>query len=395
MTLSRKAIEPSSGQRVDYDIHGIVGVRLLNATAGDIDAVTNQLGRPHGHLNRDPDIVISFKEELPTPSMKYLGLNSAGFTDDGFYVLSSSRANAKARIPFEKIGGKCEVLCESGLRSIPWLFAIINLTFLNKGYIPLHASAFVYKGVGVLVTGWTKGGKTEALLSFANHGAQYVGDEWVILSSDGEKMFGISVPICLWEWQFEHIPTLLPKIGIEKKALFTCIHFLDLVQRTFGRGRFKNRFPFTILAEALPTFRHQLNIRVSPENFFGNRLRDVATVDKLFLAMSHSESSISVEPCDPMEIAARMTNSNEYEQMPFLEYYKAFKFAFPGLENELLERIGALQHSLLCRALEGKDAYKVRHPYPVSLEALFNRMEPFCEKTPENSMQKSVDSIRA
>ncbi len=393
MTLSSKPKEPSTGQQVDYDIHGVVGVRLLNGTAGDIAAVTNQLGQPHEPLNRDPDIVISFKEELSTPSMKYLGLNSAGFTDDGFYVLSSSRADAKARIPFEKIGSQCELLCESGLRSVPWLFAIINLTFLSKGYVPLHASAFVYNGIGILVTGWTKGGKTEALLSFANHGAEYVGDEWVILSSDGEKMFGIPVPICIWEWYLRQIPNLLPNISMQKKVLFESIHFLDAVQRTFRRGRLKNFFPFKILAEALPAFRRQLNIRISPEKIFGNRFRKVANLDKLFLAVSHSEDGISVEACDPVEIAQRMTSSNEYEQTAFLEYYKAFKFAFPDLKNEFLEKIDALQHSLLCRALAGKEAYKVLHPYPVSLEAYFNQLRPYCESMCEDPLQQSADSV--
>jgi hypothetical protein len=362
---------------VDFDMHGIVGVRLINPSDSDAAAVVNQLGPLQGSLNRDPDIVIQFKENISISHLKYLGLDWAGFTDDGFYVLRSSKAAAKVRIPFEKLGNTCEIICESGLRSIPLLLAIINLTFLKKGYIPLHASAFLYNGAGSIVTGWAKGGKSEALFSFANHGAQYVGDEWIILSGDGSRMYGIPEPIRVWDWQFGYISNLRPLISKEKKALFKAIHFLDAVYNTFGRGKLKRAFPLKVLNDALPGFKRQLNIQIPPEKLFVNGLRTSAAPDKIFLMMSHSEAGIHVEPCDPMEIAHRMISSIEFEQKPIFDYYKGFKFAFPDLGNDFLESIREYQLSLLCSALEGKEAYKVVHPYPVPFENLYHEMLPF------------------
>jgi hypothetical protein len=379
MNRSNNYKRPLSNEKiVDYDIHGIVGIRLINPTPGDAAAVSNQLGLHQQSFDRDPDIIVRFKEKLYTPSLRYLGLD-AGFTDEGFYILSS-RENAKVRVPFEKIGSQCEILCESGLHGIPWLFEMINLTFLKKNYIPLHASAFVYNGSGILVTGWTKGGKTEALLSFANHGAKCVGDEWIILSGDGKKMFGTHVPICIWEWQFEHIPNLLPKIGTQRKILFKSIHFLDAVHKAMGLNSLKNSFPAKILSQALPTFKRQLNIRVLPEVIFENQYCNSAPLDKLILSMSHSDPDIHVNVCDPSEITKRMIHSNTSELLPFLEIYKAFKFAFPNLRNEFLENNEELQYSLLCRAFENKEAYKVSHPYPVSFEDYFNKLRPYCGK---------------
>jgi len=162
MNLSRKNERAASnGKIIDYDIHGIVGIRVINSTIDDAVAVSKQLGEHKKPLDRDPDIIIRFKKELCTPSLTYLGLDYAGFTEEGFYILSS-RENAKVRIPFERIGGKFEILCEIGLHAVPLLIEMINLTFLAKNYIPLHASGFVYDGMGIVVTGWTKGGKTEA-----------------------------------------------------------------------------------------------------------------------------------------------------------------------------------------------------------------------------------------
>ena len=365
---------------IEYDIHGIVGLRLINPSNGDAAAVANQLGPLQGSLDREPDIVLEFKEKISLPTINFLGLDWAGFTDEGFYILRSSKADAKVRIPFERIGDTCEIVCEHGLRSVPLLLAIVNLTFLKKGYIPLHASAFMYKGVGSIVTGWAKGGKSEALFSFANHGAQYVGDEWIILSGDGTQMYGIPERIRLWEWQFDYISNLRPLVSTEKKILFKTIHFLDALYKTLSRGKLKSAFPMKVLRDALPGFKRQLNIQVPPEKLFLNGLRTSATPDKIFLMMSHSDPGIIIDPCDPMEIAQRMISSVEYEQAPIFEYYRAFKFAFPDHINEFLENVRDDQLSLLRDALKGKEAYKVVHPYPVGFEDLYRDMSPFLAK---------------
>jgi hypothetical protein len=312
--------------------------------------------------------------------LKYLGLNSAAFTDEGFYLLGKRSGEVEARIPFEKIGDQCEILCQSGLGSVPLLFDIIRLTALKKNYIPLHASAFLHNGVGILVTGWTKGGKTEALLSFANHGAHYVGDEWVLLSSDGRKMFGMPINLAIWDWQFEHIPDLLPRISIQKKILFKSIHFLEATHALLKRRGLGRLYLVELLEQALPFLKRGLKIREPPQAIFGDRVSRLGvTPEILFLMISHSESDITVEPCDPVEIARRMASSNECEQIPFFEHYKAFRFAFPHLSNAFLEGVDETQASLLCRALEGKEAYRVFHPYPVALEALFDQLKPVCE----------------
>src|SRR5918997_82180 len=119
---------PPPAGHADFDLHGIVGIRLVGASPGDERAVADQLGpiRTPG-LDREPDIVIRF----------------------------------------------------------------VNLTALAKGALPLHAAAFTYRGTGVVVTGWAKGGKTETLLGFMAAGAEYVGDEWVYLDANGRHVHGI------------------------------------------------------------------------------------------------------------------------------------------------------------------------------------------------------------
>ena len=61
-------------QQVDYDLHGLAGIRLIDASAGDVAAVTRQLGPIQASLTREPDIIIRFVDRLPASSSScYLG----------------------------------------------------------------------------------------------------------------------------------------------------------------------------------------------------------------------------------------------------------------------------------------------------------------------------------
>jgi hypothetical protein len=88
---------------------------------------------------------------------------------------------------------------------------------------------------------------------------------------------------------------------------------------------------------------------------------------------------VRVERADPLVIAQQMAASVRYEQVPLMEQYLASKFAKPQAKSEFIENAHKLQSLTLLRALEGKEAYTVRHPYPVSFDSLFEAMQPFVE----------------
>jgi hypothetical protein len=373
---------------IDYDIHGLVGIRLLDPSPGDAAAVAKQLGPLQGALSREPDIVVRFVKQLATPALRHVALGNNGFTEDGFFILRSKKKAAKAKIAFDQIGKRCEIVCESGLAAVPLLMAILNLTALKKDYVALHASAFVHAGTGVLVTGWAKGGKTEALLAFAAQGAQYVGDEWILLGSDGQQMCGVPENIRLWDWHLDYLPHLRSQMRREERWLFKVIHALDKLQQRAANSRLDRLLPMKMLREALPALKRQLNVVVKPQTIFGDKFGPFAArPEKVFLMASHDAPDIEIEPVDPFVIARRMVASIHYEQLPFIEHYLAFKFAFPDHKNEFLEHAHLLQYGILCRALLGKEAYIVRHPYPVSLPELYESMRPYCETPVKRSLR--------
>ena len=72
--------------------------------------------------------------------------------------------------PGADVGGPCELRCEHGVGRVPHLVALVNLAVLARGGVALHASAFARDGSATVATGWSKGGKTEALLAACDAG---------------------------------------------------------------------------------------------------------------------------------------------------------------------------------------------------------------------------------
>ena len=386
MSSNHTSPHQSSNQRiVEFNMYGLIGIRLIDPSDHDISRLQNQFGLIQTTLQQAPEISMRFVENFSVNSLNYLGLNSTGYLNDKFYLLDKKNGSIQAQIPFELIGKHCEIVCRSGLSTIPLLPEIIMFSLMKKNYIWLHASAFSYNGNSILVMGWEKGGKTESLLAFGNQNGQYIGDEMVALSSDGKKMFGIPIPMAIWEWQIKYLSKLIPTIKFQYKIVFKIILSFEKIHGIFAKGRLKDFFPLQILGDALPALKRKLKIWALPSELFKNQQgKQGIAPNKVFLVMSHDQPDISIESCNPEEIAQRMAISNQYERMYFFKYYKAFKFAFPHLRNEFLETIDEKQDTLISHALTGKESYKVLHPYPVSLDELFNKMEPLCQNKPQS-----------
>lgn len=378
---ARPALAGTGLREVDYDLHGLVGIRLIEASSRDEAAVARQLGPIRARLDREPDIVVRFVDRLTSSSpLRYIGVSEAGFADDAFLVLRSKhKAPAKVKIAFTEIGERCEIVCERGLPAVPLLIPIVNVTALSRGAAPLHASAFVHEGTGVVATGWSKGGKTEAMLAFVSRGAQYVGDEWIYLTDDGARVYGIPEPVRVWDWHLRELPRYRALIGRGERARLRGINaFLSLERpltgtRASGSGLAK-RF-----GRVAPLLRKQLFVDIPPERLAQGGLGTLSgSFDRLFFLGSHAAPDVRVEPINPMEVARRMVFSFQHELMGFTASYQQFRFAFPGARNPVIDEAEELLRGALERAFSGKSAYAVYHPYPASIPALFDAMSPYC-----------------
>lgn len=358
-----------SSAPVDYDLHGLAGVRVLGAQPDDVAAVDRQLGPIRGTLEREPDIVVRFVDRLDLDGpLRLLGVDEAGFTEDAFLILRSRhKARARVLVPLEQVGGRCELVCERGLPAVPLLIAILNLTVLARGALPLHASAFVHGERGVVVTGWSKGGKTEAVLAFMSRGARFVGDEWVYVESDGARVHGIPEPMRVWDWHLRQLPELRDRVAPVDRARLNALR----LAASAARGRRGRRVGVFV--------GRQLHVDVPPERMFAaSSVALSAPFDRLFLVGSWDRPETEARPIEPAEVAARMAFSLQHERAPLLAAYEQFRFAFPERANPVLEGAAERERELLARVLAGKPSHAVEHPYPVDLSRLFEVMSPLC-----------------
>lgn len=368
----------------DFDLHGIVGIRLIDAGPNELAAVKRQLGPIQRVLTRDPDIVIRFVDRMQlSSSVRYIGVEDAGFTNDAFLILRGKfQTSIKVQIPFEQIGShSCEIVCERGLPAVPLLLAIINLTALSKDVLPLHASALLYKGKGILITGWSKAGKTETLLAFAANGAQYIGDEWIYLSPDGKHMYGIPEPTRIWYWHLQEMPRYRAMVDRRDWRRLQALNGFAKVLKRLEFGPLKRRAKYRqALKRVTALVERQLYVQLPPEKLFGQKAEttDIRS-EKIFFVVSHDQPDVTVQPIDAQELAERMVFSLLEERMEFLSYYFKFRFAFPECSNSLIDQAEEIQRRLIRRAFANQEAYAIYHPYPFSIPSLFDTIRPYCE----------------
>lgn len=390
--LGNRSGAPS--QAVDFDLGGVVGLRLLDAGPREVAAVRRQLGPIQKPLAREPDVSVRFVERIPLSSgLRYIGLADAAFSDDAFLLLRGKHeSRLRVQIPFERVGERCEILCERGLAAVPLLVPILNATLLAKGHLPLHAAAFVHRGRGVVATGWSKGGKTETLLAFLAQGARYVADEWLYLAPAGAGMFGIPEPIRIWRWHTQSLPELRAHLSHAERARLALLGLVagGMSRATAGGARHGSLATRT-LNRATALVQKQLCVDLAPERLFAGRAAagdgnrngaapGAAPVlpERILFVVSHERPEIRVLPIAPQEVAERMLFSLAEEDQRLSSCYHKFRFAFPQRRNALLERAPELRRTLLHAALEGKQTFEVRHPYPVSLPELYRALAEVC-----------------
>lgn len=352
-----------------YDLHGIVGIALHDADVNDVAIVDAQLGPIRGPLAEAPRIDIVFVDRLPNRPMSLIGVRQTGFDDDRFYVLRSShKVPARTAVDLGGLvaGGGTTMYVERGAPAIPLLVPILNLLAIGVGVLPLHAAAIRYRGSGLLITGWSKGGKTETLLAFMRHGAEYIGDEWVYLTADG-RMHGIPEPIRLWGWHLDQLPDVLARIPRTQRGR---LRALSVARRTLRalplrRARQIDRF-----------LAGQQHVDVAPDAMFGPAGRHSAPLDAVCLVSGSEDPGVSLREIDAVEISRRMVHSLAFERSGLMSAYMQSRYAFPDRRSQLVEHASQLEADLLEARLAGRRALALEHPYPVEIDALFRALAP-------------------
>jgi hypothetical protein len=231
--------------------------------------------------------------------------------------------------------------------------------------VPVHASAFTFKDIGVVVNGWPHGGKTSTLFGFLAHGAKFVSDDWMFVDQD-QKVYGLMQPIKLSDWQLDQLPSYRAKVSRKKQWTIQSLRWLDAVEqfmpetKLFHRGvQFLNK--------------SQRHVTLTPEKLFDTGLEAPAgCFDVLFLTLSHESPDITVTAIPEKDALDRLSAALHFEWSKWEEYYIQYLYAFPDKANPLMAAAQDRQRQLLRDVLSGRQVFLVRHPHPVKLDDLYN-----------------------
>ena len=365
---------------VTFDLHGRVGIELQDARPADIATVVRQIGPLRAPLGRDADIVIRFVDRLePDGTLRFLGHEEAGFTDGRYLVLRGRHKRpVRVAIPMDRIGGRCEILCERGAPAVPLLIPIINVTALANGLVPLHAGAFVHEGTGVLTIGWAKGGKSETLLAFTAQGADYVGDEWIYVDPERGWMHGLPEPMRVWDWQLRALPGLATRVSSGDRrrldATRAAVAALRGIEAIPVLGRSK---PARLAGRLRAPIERQLSVQVPTERLLGRpALPGGAHLDRLVFVVSHDDPAVTVTAADPDVLARRATQSFLFELLDLLGHERRFRFAFPDRHDALLDELTERHETATRAVFAGLPALTLAHPYPLEIHRLHEALAP-------------------
>jgi hypothetical protein len=378
---------------VTLSLHGLITIAVRGGGRSEVAAVRRQLGplpdapRPTPRdASPEPDVVVRFVDRLATVgSLRKLGLDAA-FDDEHFFVLRGRRkTSVRVQLPVEGLGsGPVEIVAERGLGAVPYLLPILNATLLGKGVLPIHASAFVQDGRGVLVTGWAKGGKSEALLAFADRGATYVGDEWVYVTPDGSSMGGLPEPMRLWDWQLAMVPRIRARVGLAGRARLGGA--AGLAVTLGGASRLpvvRSSAPGDVARRMAAVVERQRSLQIPPARLFGSRVSSgLVPLDTVVLIESSSDPTATVKPVEPEEVAARTAATVRHELLDLDALALQHRYAFPARPQPFLDQLPERLERGLAAAFGGKRCLVVRHPYPPDIPALFDLIAPALEGSP-------------
>lgn len=362
---------------ITYDLHGILGVRLTDADESDARAVDRQLGPIRGPLPDGPIIDVRFVDHLEVGSMRLTGIRESGHDGMRFVVLRSShKVPARIAIPVLDAGGPIEIVVERGAPAVPLLIALINLTALAGDVVAIHAAAFVHENRGILVTGWSKGGKTETLLAFLRSGAAYVGDEWIYVRPDG-MMSGIPEPIRLWQWHLDQLDEVWARLPVSERVRLRALATAYGVLRAMG-GR------LGLARRAAKTLGGQRYTDAAHHRVLGSaaKVAGPVRVDAVVLVSSTTAATVGVRRATATDVVNRIVHSLAYERRELVARAWEQRFAEPGRRSTLLDNSLTRERALLRAAIGDRPVLALDHPYPVEIDALYRSLAPALGSVP-------------
>ena len=357
---------------VDLLVGGAVGLRLLDATDAEVRAVERQLGVVRAPTPVEPDVVVRYVDDLePAGPLTQTDLGRFGSADGRFWLLRGL-GGRRVRVVLDPadLGQPLHVTAERKGRALPLLTQLLGVVAAGKGAVAVHASAFRYRGRGVLVAGWSDSGKTETLLAALADGAEFVGDDTVYLDAASGRLTGLATAVRLKAWHLRAVPEVRSRLSRRDRARLAPSAASERLAEleTVGPGTTRRR---RIERKAAELLGDAMTVWVPPEDVTGGPVTDpTATLDHVVLVTASSTSDVTVTRADPGAVARRVQLSLQEERANLLAAYRQLRFAFPDAGCPSIDEVDARETALLEQAFGGAAVWRLDHPHPVDLGRL-------------------------
>lgn len=273
-------------------------------------------------------------------------------------INAGENSERKSIINFDDFGPGCTLRCgpeTSAVDVLPW----VNILLPAAQTISLHASAFIWKGEGVVVTGNAGSGKTGALLAAIHQGAGAVGDECIWLDRNAQ-MRGLFLEMEIRAAYFRELPHLRSEVSMAVQyGIFLC----DLVS--------KGIHPF--LPKLSRKFAGRARAHVQPD-ILRRHLAPSTSVDRLFVSEVHPGSKIQVHPANIADIIPRLIEIQSVEFTRQREQYSQYCDETGDRQNEWMENLALRFEDLLSDVLRNTKTYIVKHPPSPGAKDLFRAL---------------------
>ena len=377
---------------IDYDFHGILGLRLVDPNlsfARWVGAELEPLGTSASSI--DPDVSVARTSASVTSDAQF-NLGNAGdyqecvYSDSELWVRSDGEFLS---IPFEALGKRCEIRYTGGFRARrAWRYVrpILQIGLLEKGSLAVHASSMIYRDKGILLAGWAESGKTEALLGFLMDGASMISDKWTIVSEHEDAIYSFPSRITMRDWVLKYLPEVTEILTPgQKRRLRIGGAMTALATRALQSARSLDSVAMVseVLRPALDSGR---TVTIDQSQLAGLGGGDVkfdsaatqAPFDKLFLLLPSDRRDVQVQPSSGAEVSPRLAECASYERRHLFGLYSKFKYAIPSAPPTALDDAKEREESMLQRVLATKEVYQVLAPFPCDPRAMQAAIAPFC-----------------
>lgn len=356
------------------NIHDIVEIELNNITKEIEDYVKKYYSSFIEDDAKQPDIQINFVDRLEIKNCEYLG-DIAMYNKNHLFLVDHK--GSKANIFFEDSENGFNISCEKAFDITTLFISILEQLLeylLNKNNAAfIHASCVFYRGRCIMFHGWRGSGKTGVLLNFLAEGAEYMSDDIVIVSGEGNAL---SFPsgINLTDFNFKELPELKRvrnaqfslEVSIKKllRLLYKLSTYVPLnTLKRIGDDVNKINTHYLIISNRVP-FK-----KLFPK---GN-IRKSSSINEVYFLNRTETKNIEVTNIGKRCAVTKMLHCREYERIEhtrFHSYFDLFSFAF-AKKNNPFEKSYGKKREILSNALNGKKIYDIKIPLNMSSREVF------------------------